>query len=162
MDADFQLSFVGPDQAATVRELMLAAFAEYEGVLTVPSSAMWETVEDVASHIAQGGAVLVHAAGQPIASGRFEIRDDHVYIGRLSVLPEFRSRGIAARMMEAMESRGAEAGRSEARISVRTLLPRNIQLYERLGYVVTATYKHERGDEVIVDMAKRLASGEQA
>lgn len=157
MNTDFELTFVGPDQAAAVRELMLAAFAEYEGVLTVPSSAMWETVEDVASHIANGGAVMVHASGQPVASGRFELRDDHVYIGRLSVLPEFRGRGIAAKMMDAMEFRAMEAGRSEARISVRTLLLRNIQLYERLGYVVTAKYKHERGEEIVVDMAKRLA-----
>ena len=156
MSADFALTFVGPEQAAIVRELMLAAFAEYEAVLTVPSSAMWETEEDVAGHIALGGAVLVRAEGRAIASGRFELREDHVYIGRLSVLPEFRRQGIAARMMEAMEAHAAELGHREARISVRTLLPKNIELYQRLGYVVTATYKHDRGDEIVVDMAKRL------
>ena len=58
--------------------------------------------------------------------------------------------------MVAMEERGRQAGKTEARIGVRTMLPRNIALYERIGYVVTARYKHPRGDEIIVDMAKRL------
>lgn len=156
MAADIVLEFVGPERAADVRELMLAAFREYDGVLTVPSSAMWETIEDTAAHIALGGAVLATYGGQLVGSGRFEMRDDHVYIGRLSVLPEFRGRGIGALMMTALEQRGAALGAPEARISVRTLLPKNVQLYERLGYAVTTTHKHERGDEVIVDMARKL------
>lgn len=139
-----------------MREIMFAAFAEYESVLKVPSSAMWESVEDVAGHIALGGAVLARVGSETVGSGRYELREDHVYIGRLSVLPAFRQRGISTAMMEAMEGRALAAGRKEARISVRVLLPKNISLYERLGYVVTARYQHERGDELVVDMAKRL------
>lgn len=156
MSAEVTIEFVGPHRAAVVRELMLAAFREYEAVLTVPSSALTETVDDTAAHIAQGGAVLANCDDRLVGSGRFEMREDHVYIGRLSVLPEFRGRGIGALMMTALEQRGAALGAPEARIGVRTLLPRNIQLYERLGYVVTDTYKHPRGDEIIVDMAKPL------
>jgi ribosomal protein S18 acetylase RimI-like enzyme len=156
-DAALTLSFVGPEEAAVVRDLMLAAFSEYEGVLTVRSSAMDETVEDVAAHIPQGGAVLARMGAETVGSGRYELRDDHIYIGRLSVLPEHRGRGIGAAMMLAMEQRGILAGKPEARIGVRTMLPKNIDLYERLGYVVSARYKHPRGDEVIVDMVKPLA-----
>ena len=157
MNAEVVIEFVGPERAAEVRELMFAAFREYDGVLTVPSSAMSETIGDTAAHIAAGGAVLAMCGGQIVGSGRFEMRDDHVYIGRLSVLPEFRGRGIGALMMTALEQRGASLGAPEARIGVRTLLPKNIQLYERLGYVVTDTYKHPRGEEIIVDMAKTLS-----
>ncbi|MGE0601271.1 MAG: GNAT family N-acetyltransferase [Dehalococcoidia bacterium] len=156
MNAPLTLAFVGPEEAAAVREIMFAAFAEYESVLKVPSSAMWESVEDVAGHIALGGAVLARVGSETVGSGRYELREDHVYIGRLSVLPAFRQRGISTAMMEAMEGRALAAGRKEARISVRVLLPRNISLYERLGYVVTARYQHERGDELVVDMAKQL------
>lgn len=155
-DAALTLAFVGAEEAALVRELMLAAFAEYDGVLSVPSSAMSETVEDVAAHIARGGAVLARIGAETVGSGRYELREDHVYIGRLSVLAPYRGRGIAAAMMLAMEQRGAASGRTEARIGVRAMLPRNIALYERLGYIVTARYKHPRGDEIIVDMAKGL------
>ncbi len=155
-DAAVTLEFVGPEHAAVVRDLMRAAFSEYDAVLTVPSSAMWETVEDVASHIAEGGAMLARVGTDTVGSGRYALREDHVYIGRLSVLPPYRARGIAAAMMLAMEQRALTEGRAEARISVRTMLPRNIELYERLGYIVTARYPHPRGDEVVVDLAKQL------
>jgi ribosomal protein S18 acetylase RimI-like enzyme len=72
------------------------------------------------------------------------------------VLPAFRGRGIGAAMMTAMEEFAAAKGQGEARISVRVLLPKNVELYERLGYAVTARYQHDRGDELVVDMAKRL------
>ncbi|MEO8540886.1 MAG: GNAT family N-acetyltransferase [bacterium] len=157
MSAEVSIRFVGMEEAARVRELMLAAFREYDTVLSVPSSAMWETVDDTAAHIADGGAVLADVDGLTVGSGRFEMREDHVYIGRLSVLPEHRGRGIGALMMTAMEQHAAGQGSPEARISVRTLLPKNIELYERLGYVATDRYKHARGDEIIVDMAKKLA-----
>lgn len=157
MAADIVIEFAGPERAAEVRELMLAAFREYDGVLTVPSSAMSETIDDTAGHIAAGGAVLATCDGRLVGSGRFEMRDDHVYIGRLSVLPEFRGRGIGALMMTALEQRGAALGAPEARIGVRTLLPRNIELYTRLGYAITDRYKHPRGEEIIVDMAKKLS-----
>jgi ribosomal protein S18 acetylase RimI-like enzyme len=151
------LAFVGPEEAELVRDLMLTAFAEYDSVLTVPSSAMSETVEDVAEHIRLGGAVVARVGDEAVGSGRYELREDHVYIGRLSVLPAYRGRGIGEAMMLALEGRGRQAGKREARIGVRTMLPKNIALYERLGYVVTARYQHPRGDEIIVDMAKPLA-----
>lgn len=158
MDANaaVTLEFIGPEHAAVVRDLMRAAFSEYDAVLTVPSSSMWESVEDVAGHIAEGGAVLARVGAEAVGSGRYALRDDHVYIGRLSVLPAYRGRGIGAAMMLAMEQRAVAEGRTEARISVRTLLPKNIELYERLGYVVTTRYQHERGNEIIVDLAKPL------
>lgn len=156
MSADVTIEFVGPERAGEVRALMLAAFSEYDSVLSVRSSAMSETIDDVAGHIALGGAVLAIVNGETIGSGRFELRDDHVYIGRLSVLPEHRGAGIGGLMMTAMEQHAADKGFPEAHIGVRTMLPKNISLYERLGYVVTARYKHPRGDEIIVDMAKRL------
>ena len=155
-DAAVTIEFVGPDQAEAVRDLMRSAFSEYDAVLTVPSSSMWETVEDVAGHIAEGGAVLASIEADTVGSGRYALREDHVYIGRLSVLPSHRGRGIGAAMMLAMEQRALTDGRTEARISVRTMLPKNIELYERLGYVVTARYQHERGNEVVVDLAKQL------
>ncbi len=156
MNAEVVIEFVGSERAVEVHALMLAAFSEYDSVLTVPSSAVSETVEDVAAHIALGGAVLAMVGEEAVGSGRFELRVDHVYIGRLSVLPEHRGLGIGALMMLAIEQQAAANGSPEARIGVRTMLPKNIALYERLGYVVTDRYQHPRGDEIIVDMAKPL------
>jgi ribosomal protein S18 acetylase RimI-like enzyme len=142
-----------------VRAIMRAAFAEYEAVLDVPSSALSETVEDVAAHMQLGGAVLAELAGVvgPVASGRFERRDGYVYIGRLAVLPAQRGRGIGAALVGFIEALAEAEGLPEARLCVRQSLPRNLEFYQRLGYKVTATYPHPRGGEFVVDMAKRLA-----
>jgi ribosomal protein S18 acetylase RimI-like enzyme len=138
---------------------MRAAFAEYEAVLDVPSSALMETVEDVAAHMRLGGAVLAELpeVAIPVGSGRFERREGYVYIGRLAVLPEHRGAGIGACLIEFIEVLAQAEGFEEARLSVRQSLPRNVELYQRLGYEVTATYLHPKGREHVVDMAKRLA-----
>lgn len=153
---DTRLEFVGPEAAALVRELMLAAFDEYRSVLVVPSSALDETVEDVAAKLRLGGGVLAWAGERAIGSGRYEWRDGFVYIGRLSTLPEERGRGVGAAMMHAIHDLARSRGVPEAHISVRVLLPKNIDLYERLGYVEVARYQHERGNELVVDMVKTL------
>ncbi len=135
---------------------MLAAFGEYRDVLVVPSSAFDETVGDVAAKLGLGGGVLAWRGDQAIGSGRYEWREGYVYIGRLSVLPEARGRGIGASMMEAIHDLARTRGVPEAHISVRVLLARNIALYERLGYAEVARYQHDRGNELVVDMVKRL------
>jgi ribosomal protein S18 acetylase RimI-like enzyme len=151
------------DEAPLVREIMRAAFAEYDTTLRVPSSALVETVEDVAAHMRLGGAVLAtrpgNESGGPVGSGRFECRDGHFYIGRLAVLPTHRGLGIAIAMIDFIEALARAEGVSEARLSVRMALPRNIGLYQRLGYTATATYSHPRGAEFVVDMAKSLLAG---
>ena len=124
---------------------MRAAFAEYESVLSVPSSAMWERSRISPATSRSAALSSPGSADEPVGSGRFELREDFVYIGRLSVLPAHRGHGIGEAMMLALEQRGLRAAKREAHISVRVLLERNIALYERLGYTVTARYQHERG-----------------
>jgi len=145
-----------PEEAPLVLKLMLAAFAEYDGVLQVPSGALSETVYDVLEHMAHGGAVLAFDGETPVGSGRFERRADCIYIGRLSVPPEYRGQGIGSAMMDALEGIGRADGFAEALLGVRTAIPRNIELYRRRGYEIVATYPHPRGTELIVDMVKKL------
>src|SRR4051812_6040206 len=129
MTAGLTIEFVGPEQAALVHAIMLEAFREYEGVLIVPVSAMRETFDEAISSIQRGGAVLARFGDQTVGSARFEPRDGCVYIGRVSVLPDWRGRGIATEMMRVLEDRAVALGFSEARIATRGHLPRNIALY---------------------------------
>ena len=66
---------------------MRAAFAEYAGKLPVESGALRETVADVESVMAQGGAVLGFVNGSAVASARYVVEGDGLYVGRVSVLP---------------------------------------------------------------------------
>lgn len=135
---------------------MLAAFAEYTGGLEVPSGALSETVEDVVAHMALGGAVLAFDGETAVGSGRFERREGCVYIGRLSVHPAHRGKGIGGAMMDVLEDLGRSEGFAEAMLGVRTAISRNVDMYLRRGYEIVATYPHPKGTELIVDMAKKL------
>ena len=83
-------------------------------------------------------------------------RPDHLYVGRVAVLPEHRRRGIAAALMAAMDQVARELGLAEVRIGVRASLPDNQRLYERLGFRVVAVTPHPRGPDRSVSMVRRL------
>lgn len=155
MEATVRLATV--DDAVAVCRMMHIAFAEYEGRLGLSSSALLETPEDVASKIAQGCGALASIEGEPVGSGRFLAREDHVYIGRLAVLPQHRRLGIATRMMEVLEDEARDRGFSEARLEVRMGLPENVSLYGRRGYALVAVTPHPRDPSHLVgDMRKVL------
>ncbi|MGD9895051.1 MAG: GNAT family N-acetyltransferase [Dehalococcoidia bacterium] len=130
------------DDAALLHRLMLAAYEEYRGTLVPASGAFDETVEDVRRAVVEGGGVVVVLDGTPVGCGRFDVDPDRAFIevGRLSVLPAHRGRGIATRMLTWFEERAARMAIPEVRLGVRLSLPRNIALYERAGYV---TYEYE-------------------
>ena len=137
---------------------MLAAFAEYEGVVHPQPSALRETIEETELSIREGGGLLVFEGEAAVGSGRFQPHQDHLYVGRLAVLPSHRGRGIAVLMMEEMERIARGLALPEIRLSTRMTLERNVSLYKRLGYEVTATLPHRLDPtQFTVDMAKRLA-----
>ena len=100
-----------PHEAALVHQIMLAAFDEYRDVLTVPSSAHGETVHDVAAAMSRGGAVLAWAGATAVGSARYQFEPEALYVGRVSVLPSHRRRGVARDMMRFIEHLAPELGR---------------------------------------------------
>jgi GNAT superfamily N-acetyltransferase len=136
---------------------MQAAFEEYRGVLEPPSGAHDEAVADVDRAMADGGAVLAWDGDEPVGSARFAMFPERVYVGRVSVLPSHRRRGIATAMMRWVEELARQAGRACVEIAVRASLPSNVRLYESLGYDVYAIEPHARGPEMnVVHMRKWL------
>jgi ribosomal protein S18 acetylase RimI-like enzyme len=136
---------------------MQAAFEEFRGVLQPASGANTETVADVERAMAAGGAVLAWDGDHPVGSARFALHPDHVYVGRVSVLPTHRRRGIATAMMGYLEDLGRREGRTSVEIAARASLPSNVRLYESLGYTAYAIDPHPRGPEMnVVHMRKWL------
>lgn len=143
-------------QAPIVHRIMLAAFEEYRGMLEPPSGAHLETVETVVEEMNKGGAVIAWEDGEPVGSGRWRVEPEYMYIGRVSVLPGFRGRGIARAMLEHIEQIARQRGITRLRLGVRMLLPQNIELYQKNGYVTVEVVKHPKGDTEVVYMEKRL------
>lgn len=145
-----------PEQAPIVHRMMIEAFAEYLGVLEPPSGAHRETVADVLDVMSRGGAVIAWDDGTPVGSGRWIFEPDHVYVGRLSVLPAYRGQGIASSMLDVIEAIAVERGYRQMRLGVRMVLERNLSLYQRAGYTIVETIKHERGDALVAFLEKQL------
>lgn len=152
----YSISRATPEEAADVHTVMHAAFDEYRATLRPPSSAHDETLEDVQHAMAAGGALLVRDGDLAVGSARYETHDDFLYVGRVSVIPAYRGKGIARDIMQEMESVAREVGKVRIVIMVRESLPSNRRLYERLDYVVTGIEPHRKGFDNTLTMEKRL------
>lgn len=146
------------EQAPIVHRIMIEAFAEYLGVLEPPSGAHGETVADVLDVMSRGGAVIAWDEGTPVGSGRWIFEPDHVYVGRLSVLPPYRSQGIASAMLAFVEAIAEERGYRQMRLGVRMVLERNLSMYQRAGYTIVEIVKHERGDAQVAYLEKHFSA----
>jgi GNAT superfamily N-acetyltransferase/predicted kinase len=158
MPPDLLLREASPDDASLVFSLTLAAYEEYRHTLLPPSGVFGESLDDVRRELECSGGVIATLAGEPVGCARYE-RDPaggFLYFGRLAVLPAFRRRGIAARIVRWLEARALALGVPEVRLGARLSLPGNIRLYTNLGY---ETYDHEEraGFGVVsAEMRRRL------
>jgi ribosomal protein S18 acetylase RimI-like enzyme len=146
------------DDAPTLLALMVAAFAEYEGLLDPPSGAHGETVATVVRKLSSGGAALALVDGEPAGFAFYEPDDDLLYFGRLSVLSRFRNRGIGRALLDYVEARARHTGAAGVSLGVRLQLPHLVARYERLGYHITEYMTHDGYDKpTYVYMEKRFA-----
>ncbi len=120
--------------AATIVNVMQRAFQEYVDALKPPSGVHKETVESVREKINTGQWVLAERAGQAVGCVWYEVRGDHVYLGRLSVPPEFRGNGIAGTLMDYVETQARAHNIFCVELSVRIVLEKMRVMYERRGY----------------------------
>jgi len=148
--------FATTDEVPIVHATMRAAFAEYDGLLAVPSSAHTESVDDMRAAMERGGAVLAFWEGDVAGSARYRVDPDVLYVGRVSVLPTYRRRGVARAMMQFIEDLGPALQRDRVRVIARESLPGNVELYRQLGYDVVKVAPHPRGPDRECWMEKQL------
>lgn len=160
-ELNLRITLATLDDALLVYRIMREAFAEYENVLQPPSGANRETVDDVTAAMQQGGALLVWVGEMPVASARYRLDADALYVGRVAVLPAYRQRGIAKAVMRRMENIARQYGRDTLRVGVRMSLPGNLALYHSLGYSTIEVSDHPKGPDRIATLIKRLTDEEQ-
>ncbi|WP_155593321.1 GNAT family N-acetyltransferase [Lysinibacillus cavernae] len=142
--------------APVIHRVMLQAFREYEQA-TPPSSALSETVESIEQAMQNGQQAFIgYMEKQPVAMVRFTLSSEGIYFFRLSVIPERQGRGLAKVLIAKLEQYALSNGKTISQCKVRMSVPRNIELYRSLGYVVT---KEEMGESLaIATMEKRLSN----
>ncbi len=125
------------EDAHTIHQIMLSAFEEYR-YHEVPSSALNETVSSIEEALKNGSenALLYFLDEVPVGSVRFKTDKNSLYFSRLSVIPEARNRGIAKSMLAWLEEYARNHGITEIWCRVRMSVPRNIRLYESIGFSI--------------------------
>jgi N-acetylglutamate synthase-like GNAT family acetyltransferase len=126
----------------TIVALIHAAFKEYDGVIDPPSGAHKESEEKLRQVMTTERAVLALLGAQALACVLYRVQGDHMYFGRLAVLPAYRNRGISAMLIAYVEQRASELGLPRVRLGVRVALPHLRARYERLGYRVIEQRSH--------------------
>lgn len=123
--------------------LIREAFAEYRGLLNPPSSAERKTEAVLRAELAGAGAFVAELAGEPVGCVLWHPKDTGIYVDRLSVLPKARGRGIARRLMTAVEDLAHRRGASAMSLSVRLMLTIQHDFYRRLGFEFDSYGVHE-------------------
>lgn len=128
---------------ATLVMLVRTAFEDYRGRLDPPSGAHNETPETLRQALQTGFAALALVNDAAVGCVFYRQEDEHMYLGRLSVLQPFRRYGVGQALMEYVEQRTRALGLPRVQIGVRTALPHLQAYYERLGYHVVRYEAHE-------------------
>ncbi|WP_449598593.1 GNAT family N-acetyltransferase [Niallia sp. Marseille-Q9988] len=133
-----QINLVTEDEAPLVHRLMLEAFDDYR-YMEVPSSALNEPIDKLIDALKSGTeqAILYRLNDIPLGSSRLQLKRDSLYFSRLSVTPSARGKGIAQAMITWMEEYALLNGKQKMECKVRANVPKNIRLYEKLGFVIT-------------------------
>jgi GNAT superfamily N-acetyltransferase len=154
----FALRALGAADAREAAEVIRAAFAAQSRTTRPPSSALRETADTVAAKIAAGGGVGAFQGGSLVAVVLWQVDGDALHVGRVSVVPPFRARGLTRRLIETCEAAARERGVRRIRLRVRLALPESERLFERFGFVRRSLEAHEGFDApTTAVMEKRLS-----
>jgi putative acetyltransferase len=111
------------------------------------------------SDIADSGVVFLVARvrGQAVGCGAVRrLEAEAGEVKRMFVLPEFRGRGIAKRILRELESIALELGFKILRLETGSRQPEAINLYASMGYREIPPYGEYAGDPFSVCFEKRL------
>lgn len=129
------ISRAEPDDAGELLTVQRAAYlAEGERYGSFRLPPLTETVDEVRAVLAGSTAVLVARLGHRlVGSVRGRADGDTCHVGRLSVAPDLQGRGIARRLLEAMEREFAGRAR-RFEVFTGAASHANLRLYRSIGY----------------------------
>ena len=144
-----------PGDAVVIHKIQLRAFAE-EGRLsgTVEIPPLMESVDSIELLIRTQTVLTARDGDRVVGSARGILAGSVCTIRGVLVEPSYQGRGIGASLLHAVEQRHPDVERFE--LTTNTLVPGNVQFYERHGYTVHELTKY---GEVIVLAHMRKRGG---
>jgi len=144
-------------EAANAANLIREAFAAQSRATDPPSGALGETTASVAAKLAEGGGAGAEAAGVLVGVVLWAEKDGALTIGRVSVLPAWRGRGIAHALLAAGEAEARRRGLKRMTLRVRLALDENRRLFAGFGFAPVGQGAHpDYREPTFLVMEKRL------
>ncbi len=148
-----------PADSERIHHIITQAFAQYKESLVPPSSVFRETVDSIHTKLTNGGGFIARIDDQDAGSVLYEPQEDHLYLGRLAVLPDYRGKGVARMLIRAVETVAREQNFPGVHLGVRLVLEGNRKLFSSLGYEIIEYGTHDGFSEpTYVNMAKSLTN----
>ena len=132
-----------PNDLEPLLALIKAAFKEHEGVVDPPPSAASKTLAVLQEELSDFGALVVEDEGRLVGCVFYKPKDDSLYLGRLSVLPDYRGRGIASSLLKRLESEAHQRDLAALSLNVRLALKNQQNIYRHWGFEVSGYGTHE-------------------
>jgi predicted N-acetyltransferase YhbS len=166
-DREFVLRPLGPTDADTAAALIRSAFASQSIATDPPPSAAQETAHSVADSLGRPDQGAVCQGGIGAWAGNtmagcvlWQVKPRGLYLGRLSVAPAWRRRGLAPALVAAVEAEARRRNLPRLLLSTRLVLADNRRLFARCGFVETEQHAHPGyAHPTFVDMEKTLWNG---
>jgi predicted N-acetyltransferase YhbS len=131
------------NHADQILSVLVAAFEQYRQVLDPPSGVFRETPDRIRHKLDQGGGFVALDGQRLVGVVLYQPHSNHMYLGRLGVLPEYRGHQIATRLTAHVEQTALEHDLHRMRLCVRIGLTGNQQFFKSLDYQITAYNCHE-------------------
>lgn len=104
-------------------------------------------------------AVVRDAAGASVGCGAIVMKPGYGEVKRMYVRPRVRGRGLARRLIEALEAKAVEQGCRTFMLETGPTQPEALILYERLGYQWRGPFGDYPDDPLSVFMQKSASKG---
>jgi predicted N-acetyltransferase YhbS len=146
------------EDAPSLSAVILAAFEEYRGRLDPPSGAHDETVQAIRQKFVLAHAAVASIDQDIVGCAFYEPEADHIYLGRLAVLSQYRRQGIGRKLVAWVEAQARSLGYARVRLAVRVVLTGNRAYFERLGYRLHSYGTHAGyAEPTYLNMEKNVA-----
>jgi len=123
--------------------LVRLAFAAQSVQTSPPSSALRETPATIRQELDLGGGAVIESNGTLVGAVLWHEEEASLYVGRLSVHPSHRRRGIARLLMDEAEREARARGLTRMHLGVRLPLEDNRRFFAACGFVDAELLSHE-------------------
>ena len=145
--AEHEIRPITLSDAGEVLTLQRAAFTQEALIYGDPDMpALTQSLDELAAELRDNLGCVAVIGGRIVGAARARAAGALLLVGRIAIAPDVQGEGIGSDLLEAVESRGRDAGCREAELFTGSFSEANIALYERLGY--RETERVDQGDGV--------------